>query len=427
MKPGEYMPGKFQDMGKEIIATDASGPIGSRVFATNATDETLLMYAYHPDHGIRSGVASAITKNGRTHLILPLLKSKDPRGRGVGVLTLAGMFKGAPIPVESMTDEMYGILAEMITDPEESRWVAFHAMTALARGPAEKIIPLTDRLLYFLKQDDWWIQTAALKPLAKIATDERVYQKVLPAVGDMAAKNTAACGLGNIRDVAVALASAKPEIKELGLAVFAKAYAAIPDRLVAPGGADLAIGSRMFKGALSGCINAFLEGADLMLRMPKMTSAWSASRKESDKYIYNGTFAPNKALVGKWQTVGVAKSAEDYQAQLAKEAEEEAKAKEAAAKQNKPAPPPKPKAQPRFGIGALDLQDGGKIGGAKGMVWSGIMLINGGSEEALKMEVKSVQGKEYLLVETGGFNQVDTTKEEQPKWNPNYYVMERVK
>ena len=427
MKPGEYLPGKVQAIEKETIAADASGPIGTRISDASATDETLLMYAYHPDYGIRSGVAGAITKNNRTSLIMPLLKSKDPRAREVGVLTLTGGFKLSPIPAEGITEEMYAVLAEMISNPEESRWVAFGAMTALSRGPVEKIIPLTDRLLEFLKQDDWWIQTAALKPLVKIAADERVYQKVLPAIGEMAAKNTAACGLGNVRDAAVAAAAAKPEVQKLGLDVFVKAYNAIPDQLMAPGGANLATGSRLFKGALSGCIGAFPSGGDVMTRLPKMTSAWSASKKASDKYAYSGTFTANKALAGEWKPVAMAKSAEEYQAQLAKEAEEAAKAKEAAAKQNKPVPPPPPKTLPKGAIAGLALQDGGKVGGANGLFWSGNMLVNSGTEEALKMEIKTVLGKEFLFVEAGGFNKVEVTKEDQSKWDPNYFVMERGK
>jgi len=427
MKPGEYLPGKVQDVSREVIVTDASGAIFGRIGRTNVTDEVLLMYANHPDYGIRSAAADRIVKCGRNHLIIPLLKSKDPRVREAGVLTIAGMFKGAPIPADKITDEMLNVLAEMVNNPEESRWVAFGAMTALSRGPAEKIIPLTDRLIYFLKQDDWWIQSAALKPLSKIAADERVYQKVLPSAGEMAAKNTAACGLGNIRDIAVALVSAKPEVQKLGLDIFVKSYNAIPDRLMAPGGANLATGSRLFKGAVSGCIKTFPGGNDIVLKMPKMTSAWSASKKESDKYVYSGTFMPNKPLIGKWQTVALVKSAEDFQAQLAKEAADEAKAKETAARQKKPAPAAKPKATPKYRIGGFVLQDGGKVGGVRDFTWSGNVLINSGNEEALKMEIKTVQGRECLFVEAGGFSQTNEKIEDEAKWNASYFVMERRK
>jgi hypothetical protein len=431
LKPGEFAPGKGLDVSREVIATDASGPMMNRLNASNTTDEVLLMYAGHPDHSIRSGVAGIITRTGRNHLIVPLLKSKDPRMREVGVLTITGGFKLSPIPAEGITGEMLELLTEMINNPEESRWVAMGAMSGIAKGPADRIIPLVDRLLYFLKQDDWWTQSAALKPLATIAADERVYQKVLPGVGEMVAKNDSLSALWIADGLSKSLVSAKPEVQKLGLDVYLKTLAAIPDRRMAPGGANLASGARIAKSTVSRWIQSFPGGSDIVIKMPKMTSAWAASKKESDKYAYSGTFVSNKALAGKWKTVAMAKSAEDYQAQLVKQAEEEAKAKAKAdadkQKGKKPAPPPKPKAPPKFGVGELVLQDGGKVGGVKGFIWSGDMLINSGSEEALKMEIKTVQGKEYLLVEAGGFSQTNEKIEDELPWNPNYYVMARGK
>ena len=269
MKPGEYMPGKVQDVSKEVIATDASGPIGGRISAADATDETLLMYAYHPDYGIRAGVAASISKNKRTNLIMRLLKSKDPRAREVGVLTLAGTFKGPPIPAESITDEMYGVLTKMINDPEESLWTVNSALAALGRLPADKILPQADSIVRFLKKDDWWTQSAALKPLVKIACDERVAAKVLPAIGEMAAKNTAACGLLPLGDLAKLLPSAKPSVQKIAREVFTKAHAAIPNPLMAPGGANLATGSEQFKGTVAGLLKAIPGGADAVKSAPK--------------------------------------------------------------------------------------------------------------------------------------------------------------
>jgi hypothetical protein len=427
LTPGEYMPGKRVDVSREVIATDASGPLSEKI-RSNPSDETLLMYAYHPDYDIRGGVAGSIVLNNRLHLIVPLLKSKDPRARCVGVLTLAGGFKSQPIPVEGITDEMVGLLGEMINNSEESRWVRMQAMTALARLSPDKIVPHTDRLIAALKEDEWWLPSAALKPLAVIATDERVYRKVLPAVGEMISKNTALSALWIAGTIPKALVSAKPEVQKLGMEVFLKTYSDVPNPLMAPGGANLATGAGIIKGTVSDWIRTLPGGSYVVVKMPKLTSAWAASKKESDKYVYNGKFTPNAALLGKWQTVATAKSADDYQAQLAKQAAEEAKAKAAAAKKpaGKAAPPAKPQAPPKYGIGGLVLQDAGKVGGIRDAIWSGCMLIGSG-EEALKMELKTIQGKEYLFVEAGGFGKADETKEDEAQWNASYYVMTRGK
>ncbi len=431
LKPSEFKPGQVVlDVRRETILTDASGPLMERFSTTNTTDKMIVMYANHPDDGIRSGMASLIVKYGRHHLIKPLLKTTDARTREVGVLAIAGMFKGVPIPTESITSEMLDAIVEMINNPGESRWVAMQAMTALARAPVDKIVPHVDRLLYFLKQDDWWVQSAALKPLSVIATDARVYQKVLPAVGDMVAGNSALTALWAAGDISKALVSAKPEVQKLGMDVFLRTYGAIPDPLLAPGGANLATGSRMFKGTVSEWITTLPGGRDVVLKMPKMTSAWAASKKESDKYVYRGTFTPAPVLMGKWQPVAKAKSVDDYQAQLAKQVEDEAKVKaaaEAAKQKGKPLAPSPKKAPTKFGIGGFVLQDGGKVGGVKDFIWSGNILINSGSQEALKMDIKTVQGKEYLFVEEGGFSAQSETVEDEAQWNASYYVMERGK
>lgn len=431
LKPGEYMPGKVQDVSKETIKFDASGPIGDRIMATNVTEETLLMYAYHPDHGIRTGVANSITRNGRLNLIMPLLKSKDPRAREVGVLTMAGMFKGAPIPADKITEEMQKVLVEMINNPEESRWVVCGAMEALSRCPPERIIPLVDRLLVYLNEkQDWWTQAAALKPLSKVSADERVYKKVLPAIGEMIAGNTAMSVLGPAGEVSKVANSGKPEVQKLAFDVFMKTYSTIPSPYLAPGGANLNSAERIIKGNVTGWMKNLPGGNDVVLKMPKTTSVWAGSKKDSDKYVYSGTFTPNKLLMDKWQTVAMAKSAEDYKAQLDKQAADEVKAKaaaEAAKLKGKPPVPAKPVSPPKFGIGSMELQDAGKVGGPRGFVWSGNILINGGSEEALKMELKTIKDKEYLLVEAGGFTQTNEKIEDETPWVPNYFVMERVK
>jgi hypothetical protein len=320
----------------------------------------------------------------------------------------------------------------MINNPEESRWVVCGAMEALSRCPPEKIIPHVDRLLVYLNEKkDWWTQAAALKPLAKVSADERVYKKVLPAFGEMVAGSTAMSILWPAGEVSKAAASAKPEVQKLAFDVFMKTYHAIPSPYLAPGGANLNSAERIIKSTVTDWMKTIPGWSDAVLKMPKTTSVWAKSKKDSDKYVYSGTFTPNKDLMGKWQTVAMAKSAEDYQAQLEKQVADEAKAKAAAEAAKlkgktpapaKPAPPP-----PKFGIGSMDLQDAGKVGGPKGFVWSGNMLINGGSEEVLKMDIKSVQGKEYLLVEAGGFTQTNEKIEDETPWDPRYYVMERVK
>jgi hypothetical protein len=423
--PAEHEPGKVLDISKEVIKMHASGPL-MNTLGTNATDGVIWVYAHHPEYAFRSGIARNIVADGRTRLIVPLLKSKDPRVREVGVLTMAGMFKGSPLPAEQITDEMYQLLAGIINDPAESHWVAINAMKALARLPEDKIIPLVDRLLYFMGQDDWWLQSAALAPLAKVATSEGVYQKVIPAIGDLAARNTICALLGATgNEFPAKLSSAKPEVQKLALQVFTKAYNTLPDPLLAPGGANLASGLNIFQGTIRGWIQALPGGPDLMLKLPKLTSAYQLSGKASDKYVYQD-HAPNPALLGKWRTMEKAGSVKELQDKWAKEAADKAAetAAKKAGKKTKPKPAPK---KPSYGIPDINIQDGGiaSVGRSK-LTWSGNMLINVSTGEALQMNIQTIDGKEYLFVETGGFTEQDETVEEST-WQPSYYVMTRSK
>lgn len=101
------------------------------------------------------------------------------------------------------------------------------------------------------------------------ANDERVAAKVLPAIGEMAAKNTAACGLSPLADLARQLPSATPAVQQTARETFTKTYAAIPNPLMAPGGANLATGSDQFRGTVAGLLKAIPGGADVLEAAPK--------------------------------------------------------------------------------------------------------------------------------------------------------------
>jgi hypothetical protein len=78
----------------------------------------------------------------------------------------------------------------------------------------------------------------------------------------------------------------------------------------------------------------------------------------------------------------------------------------------------------------VQLLDQGKIAKSRffsGYFWSGDMLIGVNDDQALKMEVRKVDGIEFLVVERGGFNAVPETEEAAtaavPKdWHCGYSV-----
>ncbi len=232
MTPAPDKNGKVQDWDSERLATDASWPILRKLSDPNASDEVLLMYARHPDHGVREMAAQVIGRKGAPSLILELLKEKDPRVRHAGLMAISSP--------ERLTDEVAAALFGMINDPNESWWVVVHALRRLAWAKPELLAPHVDRLCHWLQHEEWWLQTAALTALSGLVTDDRFYQKLLPLVGKLANTTRVAEVWGPIRSINAKVNGAKPEVRALAARVLSQAYTDFPKKLTAPGGLDLA-------------------------------------------------------------------------------------------------------------------------------------------------------------------------------------------
>ena len=242
LTPGEYAPGKSLDISKERLRTHASAPLMAVINNRKISDDDLLAYALHIDQGIRSAAARSINNQQRYHLIMPLLKSQDPRGRHSGVTCLTGMFKGKGIPTDKITDEMFAIIAEMINDPEESWWVVEGALNAFGRARPELIAPHVKKLSLWLKHDDWWLRKASMVALTPVSTDKRFYKQILPIIGKMISSNERAVALQPVGGIVKQLQSADPEVQQFAVKVMGDAYVNFPTKLAAPGGQDLSDG-----------------------------------------------------------------------------------------------------------------------------------------------------------------------------------------
>ncbi|HAS81956.1 MAG TPA: hypothetical protein DCS43_04610 [Verrucomicrobia bacterium] len=249
LAPGDYAPGKRQDMAAERLPTHASEPILRRLGNPAVTDEELVMYAYHPDSIGQGTAAGNIASLGRTHLIVDLLTSKDPRARLTGVRALGGAQKGVAATGERLTDETIKLLGGMITDPAESWWVVMEALKILGLAPADKIAPYKDGIASWLKHDDWWLRHAALTAAGPLAVDKRYYKEILPIIGDMIANNQRAVALGPVGGIVSALQAADPDVQAFAVNVFSQSYVAFPAEFHAPGGQEM-----------SACVDYMLTG-----------------------------------------------------------------------------------------------------------------------------------------------------------------------
>jgi hypothetical protein len=242
--------GKVQDVDAETLATDAAWPIMRKIGDTNVTDEVLLMYCRHPDQGIRESAYGTIRGQNRDHLIVELLKDKDPRARhsGAMVASLFAAGKNRPAVPERLTSEMVQLLIGMINDPSESWWTVRSALIALSVAPPESLVPQVDRLCYWLQQPEWWLQSAAVSAVNGIVADKRCYQKVLPLIGRMVASNRVmALGTrwGVLGQLASKLKEAPPDVQALAVQILGKAYAETPVKMSAPGGMNMDPGAEV--------------------------------------------------------------------------------------------------------------------------------------------------------------------------------------
>jgi hypothetical protein len=382
----------IEQLMNENVEADASSAVISALTNPSATDQTLLKYIYHPEYDLRSMAMDQVVKRGKVEMVVPLLKSTDPRLRQAGLLALTGMFKGSALPQDKVTPEMHDLVIKMLNDPNESWWVVLHAIEALGRANKDIIAPHRDRLLQLMDYNCTWIQTAAACTLVKISTDPAHYKIVLPAIVKKAASfRVDSASSRSSRAIADAVKTASPEVKAFANGILKATYTSLPPVIKEPNtGAVLGGGAKVIRSRIGTIVQELPGGLEFVQKIPKTTLASHISGKDSDMYTYNGTFISNKALVGTW--AWAIYPAPNNPGEIDAKINAYVNRKKGKAEKSKD---------------VIQLLDGGKIAKSKffgGYFWSGDMLIGVNDDQALKMEVRTIGGMDFLIVERGGFN-----------------------
>ncbi|MES2982747.1 MAG: DUF6288 domain-containing protein [Verrucomicrobiota bacterium] len=380
----------------EKVETDASLAVISKMNDPALTDATIQKYIHHPEYDLRSLAMDQVVKRGKVEMVLPLLKSTDARLRQAGLLALTGMFKGSPLSQDKVTPEMYEQVGKMLNDPNESWWVALHAIEALGRADNALIAKHRDRLIQLSDYDDVWIQTAAVCALAKIAAEPAQYKTVLPVIVKKAASFTVDSSSGrSTKAIADVLKTASAEVKTFADPLLKKTYTSMPDVLAEPNtGAVMGGGAKVVRSRVGSIVQGLPGGLEFVQKIPKTTLASYISGKDSDLYTYSGKFEPNKSVIGTWAWAIYPQPATP----------QEVDAKINAFMNPKKGAPPAKIDKPKD---VIQIIDGGKVaksGFFGGYFWSGDMLIGVNDDQALKMEVRTVGGRDFLIIERGGFN-----------------------
>jgi hypothetical protein len=407
------------DLKNETVETGASLAVLNKLSDPNLTNETLLKYIHHPEYDLRSGAMAQVVSRGKVEMVVPLLKSGDPRLRQAGLLAITGMFKGSALANDKVTPEMYELAGKMINDPNESWWVAQHAIMALGRGSPALIAKHRDRLLQLMKTDCTWMKTAAIVTLAKIAGDPAHAKSVLPAIIETAAGlRVASSSYRASTVIAEAIKSAPAEVKAFATPLLKKTYDSLPNPIVEPKtGAVMSSAAKVKRSQIGAILQQVPGGDDFVKMLPRSTLASYVTGKDLLMYAYSGKFTPNPAVLGTWAW------AVYPQPNKPSEVEDRIRAYLKGTKGKDPTVIDKPK-------DTLQLLDQGKVAKSKyfsGYFWSGNMLIGVNDDQALQMEVRTVDGVDFLVIERGGFNSVPDTEEAAtagvPKdWHCGYSV-----
>ncbi len=408
------------DLQNEKVETDASVAVFTAIGAPDASDATLLHYIHHPEYDLRSSAMDQVVKRGKVEIVTALLKSGDPRLRQAGLLALTGMFKGSPLPREKVTPEMDALVIKILNDPDESWWGSLHAIEALGRMSPQEIARQRERLLAFLDYDCTWIQTAAVCTLARIAGDPAHAKILLPVLvkKSMSFRVDSASGR-SARAIADAIKDASPEVKAFADPLLRESFASLPNVIREPHtNAVFGGGAQTIRSRLGTILQLVPGGEEFVKQLPRATLASFKSGKDSDMYAYAGTFTPNPKLVGTW--AWAVYPAPNNPSEI--EARIDAFLKTPAGKSGAVIDNPKD---------VIQLIDGGKVAKSKffnGYFWTGDMLVGINDDQALKMEVRTMGGRDFLLIERGGFNKPpdsDEVKELPQDWHCGYHVYVR--
>jgi hypothetical protein len=245
--------GNKQDLSGEVLAKDSSMQF-LRYFhgAEQPSDDTIRQYIHHQDHNIRIVAANkALGVNSgylgwrapggkmRMGLVMEFLGSKSPRVRRAMFAAIATTL-GKENPEGLLTREIFDLAVESIKDPDESWWVKDATLQVIGNAPADWVAPRVDLLLPYLKHEEAWLRNAALNALTPVVADERCYDKVIPAIGELIRNNQrASVTLGMTESLRTRINEGGAVAQQLAKEMLVETYTGYAGVRAAPGGLDI--------------------------------------------------------------------------------------------------------------------------------------------------------------------------------------------
>lgn len=215
--------------------------------------------------------------------------------------------------------------------------------------------------------------------------------------------------------------NASPDVKSFAAPLLKQTYSSIPGVLTEPNtGAILNAGARTIRSRIGTILQQVPTGDEYVRKLPRTTLASHVSGRDADMYAYSGSFTQNQAAIGTWAW------AVWPQPNNPSEIDERIANFMKANNGKGPDKIENPK-------DVIQFLDDGKVARSRffrDYFWSGNMLIGINDDQALKFDVRTVSGRDFLIVERGGFNAVPQTEEEAtaevPKdWHCGFHIYVR--
>jgi hypothetical protein len=225
--------GSDLNVSEETLTKDSAVPLIRRLNQSELTDDEIRRYLHHPDYLIRNMVslnAAGLTcdymfpkpgKRVRPELLEEFCKHADPRIRNAGFRAATKTFD----PQADGSKRVFDLAIARLKDDKES-WFVKDACLALAQmGTPDMIVPHVDLLLAYLKHKEQWLQQGAAMALTGVVTDDRCYEKVMPALGELLQTTPRQSTTGGvISKLTEILPASTGKARDLALKAFGESY-----------------------------------------------------------------------------------------------------------------------------------------------------------------------------------------------------------
>ena len=270
------VPGGDIDVSGETLTKDSAKPLITRLNEKELTDDEIRHYLHHPDYLIRNMVslnAAGLScdymfpKPGhpvRPDLLREFCEHPDARVRNAGFRASLKAFD----PAAAWCQGIFDLAVARLGDDSESWFVKDACLSVVAKGTPDMIVPHVDLILTYLKHPEQWLQNGALMALANVITDARVYQKVLPPVGELLQTTPRQSTTGGpIYAIRQQLPSASPEVRDLALKSLGGAYENYSGGDTWVGGQDLSGHRKETLGVLASALAEVPGGFDVLYQV----------------------------------------------------------------------------------------------------------------------------------------------------------------